>query len=206
MINNAVTSFLPCLAASVLLLVSSTGCDPRSPAWRSYEEVTIENPAHHQHDDHAATAPRPSAPSTLAWTKPDGWNETPGSGMRMATFTVTSGGHSATCTLVRLSGAAGGLEANARRWIGQLGLAVPEDAALSAFLERQVRVESEGGYAGTVVDLAELGRASDGSSMLAALIDLQGATLFVKLTGPADLLAAEKDRFIALCRSLRKGS
>lgn len=207
MIHDTVLSVRRGVGVALLALLLCSGCDLRKPAWRSYEEVHLAGAAQHRHEHQDAAPPQqPAAPAALAWTCPDGWTESAGSGMRMATFVVESGDQTATCTLVRLSGAAGGLEANVRRWIGQLGLAMPDDAALAAFLGNQLRLESDGGFSGTVVDLSGLGTASDGSSMLAALVDIRGATLFVKMTGPAALLAAQKEQFIALCQSLRQDS
>ncbi len=126
--------------------------------------------------------------------------------MRLATLMVTSDTQNATCTLVSLGGSAGGLEANVKRWIGQLGLPIPDADAMTAFLKRQLVVESSGGFSGTVVDLSELGVSSDGTTMLAALIDLQGSMLFIKFTGPAELLSAQKEHFVGLCRSFRRDS
>ena len=186
------------------LIAISIGCGLQEPRWETYEEVYLKPsaattsspemaPPRHEHTDQ----------KPLRWTKPDGWNESAGSGMRIATFTVSHGDHSATSTVISLSGAAGGLEANVVRWIGQLKLAKPAPDELTSLLERQQRFQSQGGMDGVLIDLTELGPAADNGSMLAALVPYQGATLFIKMTGPIELLTAEKERFASLCTSLR---
>lgn len=194
---------LPQLSFLILASLALIGCDIRDPRWRSYEEINIsERPTR---DAMPRPEARPSSASRapLKWTRPESWQEQPGSGMRLATLSVSNDTGLATCTFVSLSGAAGGLEANVRRWIGQLDIEPPAPDALSAFLERQPRLTSDGGFEGTLVDLTELGPTADGSSMLAAIFSVNGSTLFVKMTGPLALLTGEKDRFTALCQSLR---
>lgn len=189
---------------SLPLIVMSVGCGFQEPRWTTYEEVYLKPSTVSAPSSSATTPPHEhAAQKPLRWTKPDAWNELPGSGMRIATFTATSGNHSATCTVISLSGAAGGLEANVVRWIGQLKLEKPNPEELTALLERQQRFQSEGGLDGVLIDLTELGPAADNGSMLASLVPYQGATLFIKMTGPIELLAAEKDRFASLCTSLR---
>lgn len=182
------------------------GCDVREPRWRTYEEENVTTGHQHQHPEPAASpafSASPSAQVKLRWTKPEGWEEQAGSGMRLATLTVGKGDRSATCTMITLSGTAGGLDANVRRWIGQLKMTGPTGDDFTAFLEKQERIQSEGGYDGVLVNLTELGASTDGGSMLAALFTVNQTTLFIKMTGPIELLQAEKDRFAQLCKSLR---
>jgi len=187
-------------------LIPLVGCDFREPRWRTYEEENISSGHQHQHAPSSMTANQTQAPASklsLKWTKPDGWEEQAGSGMRLATLKVTHGNQSAICTMITLSGSAGGLEANVRRWFGQLKLAVPPGEEFTSFLNRQEHVHSEEGFEGVLVNLTEFGPAEDGSSMLAALFSLNNTTLFIKMTGPLELLTGEKDRFAQFCKSLR---
>lgn len=176
MTNRCILLAIVCCAA---------GCGVREPTWRSYEEIRIDEP---------------TAAGALQWTTPSGWIEEPATGMRLAAFTVTRNGATGTCTLITLGGPAGGLEANVRRWMDQLGLDQPSDDELKAFLDRQERL----GAGVIVVDLTDLTDTSDQApSMLAAAVPVRDATLFVKFTGPRKLLTAEKDAFLELCRSVR---
>lgn len=190
--------------ALVVAALLATGCGRSDSTWRSYDEIHVEESAPRAP---SARPPGPSAaasPRALAWTAPAGWTEEAGSGMRLATFTLHRDEQTGTCTIVTLGGAAGGLEANVRRWLGQLQLATPPAEAFASFLERQVPLRTEGGFEGTLVDLTELGDpAPTTPSMLAALLPVDDLTLFVKLTGPRGLLLAEKEAFAQLCRSVR---
>jgi hypothetical protein len=182
------------------------GCGMQEPQWRTYEEV-VAKPAPHQHTTPSTPMARPAAAQPagkLAWTAPDGWKEEAGSGMRLATFTAEREGQSAICTIITLGGTAGGVEANVRRWIGQLALPEPSPEELADYLDRQERLKTAGGFEGVVVDLTALGdQGPEASSMLAALITVGDSTLFLKMTGPVRLLQEEKKSFSALCQSIR---
>jgi len=193
--------------AGIAALLLLTGCGLQKPTWQTYEEVSVtaspSSKAPSMPMDRGTPATKPGA---IKWTVPEGWREEAGSGMRLATFTVDRSGSMGTCTVVSLGGAAGGLEANVRRWLGQLQIDVPPRKELFAFLERQPRIHTEGGYDGALVDMTPLGNQEpDATSMLAALFTIDGATVFLKLTGPQSLLKEEKDSFSKLCQSLRHG-
>ena len=143
----------------------------------------------------------------MAWDTPESWQEIPGTGMRMASFNMASAGQEALGTLITLSGPAGGLDANVARWLGQLGLPVPEGAAFAEWLATQERFETQGGLPGVLVDLVPLtreqGESAGEQSMMVGVVTLGAQTAFLKLTGPPDLLEQEKDRLKAISRSLR---
>ena len=192
--------FLAGTAALALL----AGCGLQKPQWQTYEEA---NEVSHTSHDAGMPAQRQapaSKPVPVKWTAPDGWREEAGSGMRIAAFAVDRDGAKGTCTIISLGGAAGGLEANVRRCLGQIKVDVPPPNEFFAFLERQERIQTEGGFEGVLVDLTQIGGdAPDADSMLAALFTVDGSTLFVKLAAPRALLMKEKDAFAKLCRSLR---
>lgn len=126
--------------------------------------------------------------------------------MRMATFTVNVAGHTGLCTVTRMGTAAGNLEANVRRWLGQVGISEPDATALKSFLDRQRSFQSAGGLPCVLVDLTDLPEtAADGETMIAGLFALEDATLFAKLMGPRPLLDAQRAAFETFCRSFRRG-
>lgn len=195
------------ILSGVFCAVLLAGCGNREPKWHEYEEYYAEPPSRARSGMvPQATESKPAAPAgKLRWTAPEGWSEQPGASMRLVTFAMGSGTETGACTIIKLGGAAGGVEANIVRWMGQIGVEPPADAELAAFIERQPKVKSEGGLDGVLVDLTSLGDAAPGTvSMLAALFPLGDMTAFVKLTGPKSLLAGEKERFEKLCRSLRR--
>lgn len=195
----------PVIALAFVILVF-TGCGLGKPRWATYEEITTDAISQHVHSTASSDEAIPASrtPGSVRWTAPSGWREETGAGMRLASFGIDKAGATGLCAIVQLSGAAGGLEANVRRWFGQLNLDLPEGDDWASFLERQQEIQSVGGFAGTLVDLIAISPLPpETPSMLAALLNAGSSTLFVKFTGPRVLLEAEKEAFTGLCRSLR---
>ena len=151
-------------------------------------------PAGHAHPAGDDTAP-------VQWQLPEGWTLSPPRPVRLATFSVAGNGD-IDCYLTSLSGNAGGIEANVDRWRGQVGLppATPEELAAMPKIEMLGReatlVEAAGEFQG--MD----GAAKAGWMLLGAAVELDGGTLFAKMTGPEQAVRAEKDRFVAICNSI----
>ncbi len=199
-----VRRFIPCSFAGLTALLLLAGCGLQKPTWQTYEERSEVSHTSHESPMPTQRAPPAPKPASVKWTVPEGWREEAGSGMRIAAFAIDRDGAKGTCTIISLGGAAGGLEANVRRWLGQLKVEAPPPNQFFAFLERQERIKTEGGYEGVLVDLTQIGdEAPDADSMLAALFTVDGSTLFVKLAAPRALLVKEREAFAKLCRSLR---
>ena len=199
--------------SSLLILLLALGCE-RAPTVRRYQEIAMPAPAPAvppapmsgmgaapagMTSDMAST-PVPTANASLQWTAPAGWVEQGGSQMRLVTFRVGTEG--AECSITMFPGEVGGLEANLRRWLGQLRVQVA-DAEVARFARAPVTFQSEGNLPCLVYDFVELMPADKPDSLLAAVVPLEGSTAFVKFGGARALLAAEKENFMALCRSLR---
>lgn len=160
--------------------------------------------------DHG-TSDEPSGPSgpptpgpSLSWTTPEGWTqESKARSMREVTFVPTAG---VECYVSILRGAAGGVEANVNRWRNQVGLS-PLDAAGIAALEtvtilgREARVLDA---IGTYTDMG--GEKREDTTLVGVVCELDDSTLFVKMIGPSAAATAERDRFLALCGSLKEAS
>lgn len=150
----------------------------------------------------SADAPSAAPSSSFAWTVPDGWRAESGTGMRLATLWIEADGAKGECSLIILGGDSGGLDANIRRWMGQVGLNPPEPEFRS-FMNAIPHFETEAGLAGLLIDFGPLVTDSSGTSTLASIIEKGHETLFVKLTGPAKLLADHKESFMQLSLSVR---
>lgn len=163
--------------------------------------------------------PRPSSPPgepapvrseprgglTLRYEPPAGWTDRGASGMRLASLAIgdPSAGHEVT-----VIPAAGTVEANVTRWIGQLA---PETAAATlaertqAALAAAETIEVDGVTA-TIVVLstgAEPDAPGD-EAILGAVIPLdETASLFVKFKGPAEVARRERDNFVRFVSSIR---
>ena len=143
--------------------------------------------------DTSATGPAAGGADTgsMKWTAPAGWTQGPAKQMRVVTF-VPKDAPGVECYVTVLSGTGGGLTANLNRWRDQFGLpplTAEEIAALPTLpvLGRPARmIEIDGGKSGLFGLVCELGT----------------QTVFVKMTGPMESLRAERERFIAFCKSL----
>ena len=197
------------------------GCNKSEPEIRRYTEVVLvpeqkATPNPHAEGMPSMTGPKsgsmqgqegmvpPADSSPLRWEAPQGWEEKAGSGMRMATFTVSGDAGSAETTIVSLGGSAGGLQGNIGRWVGQLGVDSPDEAKLSAFVEAMPEIQTVEGKGLRYGNLGEW-VSGDGSqaSMRAGIISAHGRTVFIKMSGPEGLLAQEDAAFQGLCKSIR---
>lgn len=193
-----------------IIITMVSACRPGDTTWDSYEETFIRAGHDHGHTEKPQTDRRATVPTgraEISWTTPEGWTEESGTGMRMGSFSIERDGETASCTIIRLSGAAGGLEANIQRWIRQLGLPPLSSDEMSGFIARQSTIESIGGHVVLVADLGELltDKNDDTPSVITGVIELGTSTLFIKLNGSTSLLNAEHDAFMELCRSIQTG-
>ena len=141
----------------------------------------------------------------LSWATPEGWQESPGSCMRLATFRSADTGDPVECALISLAGDAGGVESNAARWMQQVNIAVPDVPAMEKFLAAQKKIKTPDGFDATVLDLTQLQSQDDleSPSMAAAIIVLPDMTVFVKMTGTRGAVLKNRDQFETLCESLK---
>jgi hypothetical protein len=186
------------------------------------EAATPEADATHAHDamqapplDPTSTTLPPSHPpisqmmpaagpqeAPFAWTAPADWQaDTPPSAMRLVSFHM--GAENKTeCYIIVLPGLAGGAEANINRWRGQMGQPVLDKDAFSKLEQLTVlgkpspMVDVEGSFTGMT------GGKQEGMRMLALVCELEGQSIFVKMTGPKDDVAARGEAFRAFCQSL----
>jgi len=157
----------------------------------------------HDHGPSEAQAePVPdSAPSGLRWTTPAGWRRGPARTMREVTFLFEGGGE---CYVTRLVGAAGGLRGNLDRWSEQMGQGRLTDAAFETLPRVDVMgspvpvLAVEGSFTG--MD----GRTLSDQGLLGAAVIRDTDSLFVKFTGPAALVQAERQNFLAFLTSLEE--
>jgi len=154
-------------------------------------------------DPSASSAVSTGADNPFRWVTPPGWVEVAGSSMRALSFKLGASGQGE-CFLVALPGRAGGTAANVNRWRKQMGQSEysPDEIAelpkMEFFGAGATRVDITGSFAG----MGSQDDAKDGFRMLGAIKATEQFTLFVKMTGPADLVAANETQFDAFCASL----
>jgi hypothetical protein len=141
--------------------------------------------------------PAPRGAAALAWTLPAGWSQTLQGGMRYASFRTPYAGK-ADASVVVLPGDAGGELANVNRWRGQIALD-PIDAAALAAARKVVRTP-----AGPVA-VYDFASEAKGARLIAGLVELEGNTWFLKITGDAKPVGEAAADFNRLLGSLRLG-
>jgi hypothetical protein len=148
-------------------------------------------------------APASAAPreNPFRYVVPEGWEELEPTSMRLVNLRP-AGDPAAECSLTLLGGDGGGLAANVNRWRDQMGLPALEEEEV-AQLPRTVLL----GQPATLVDLRGAYRgmgdeAQPDFGLLGAVMVTEQFTLFLKMTGPADLVQAERANFERFYASL----
>lgn len=142
----------------------------------------------------------------LTWDVPRGWTEvgedaSPGS-MRLINLKFGEGGEGE-CYLSAMPGSAGGLEANINRWRGQMGLPgytaeELEKLPRKKFLNGEATyVSIDGAFKG--VGAAE---ATKNYRLVGLVKPAPEFTLFVKMTGPKDLVEKNEAAFDQFIQSI----
>lgn len=134
-----------------------------------------------------------SVQSAVKYTAQEGWTEVAPTPTRLVNF--QAGAPTNECYVTILAGDGGGPLDNVNRWRGQVGL----PPVTSAEVGGMPRIPMLGGEA-LLIEAMGAEKAILGTVSL-----LPGRAVFVKMTGPPDLVAQEKTRFVAFCGSLSLG-
>jgi len=149
-----------------------------------------------------ARAPQPNPShdeSPLTWEAPQGWEELPPTAMRLANFSVGAGGE---CYLTVLGGSGGGVLDNVNRWRDQMGLGSIGSVEVEALPKIDLlRNEAyllalEGTFRGMGAE------AREGWALRGAILGSERFTIFVKFTGPRELVSLEAESFDTFCASI----
>lgn len=137
-------------------------------------------------------------PGNIKDIPPLEWRRIPGTQMRIINY--LAGPDDSVQIFLGQSG--GGILPNANRWLGQFGL--PQAESFEAFqtikvLERETYlIEAKGNFGGG------MGQEPKKNQGLIGFIRPSGQDVItLKMTGPADAVAAERDRFMAYSKSLK---
>ena len=140
--------------------------------------------------------------ASIAFEAPDGWTESQGSVLRVASYRISKEGHPpADFSLTTFRGDTGGLVPNVNRWRAQVGL--------SSWTEQDVNehimVLNTGEHVFQIFDLKAQNaheRESSSDSILVAILSYKGNSWFFKLRGDALLLETQRAKFESLLRSV----
>jgi hypothetical protein len=144
----------------------------------------------------------------LTWDTPEGWQEVTAdessgmAGMRLINLTFGPNGEGE-CYFSAMPGDAGGLAANVNRWRAQMGLGEMSEEEITAlptktFLGRDATfVSLEGDFKAMGASEAKVGY-----RMIGLVQPAPQFTLFVKMTGPRELVTANEAAFEQFCQSI----
>jgi hypothetical protein len=152
----------------------------------------------------APTPPSIEAPqgAPMQYALPPNWQEKPLSPMRLASFkAIAPNGKEADVSVVSLPGSAGGDLANVNRWRGQVKLEpIDEDA-----LQRAAEHIKANGHDFLLVDLVSdgpIGDQNEKQRILAAILDENDHSWFIKMTGEDQAVVSQKSAFTDFLRGL----
>lgn len=147
---------------------------------------------------------RPASSPKVPWTVPPEWQEKPSSGgMRLASYAVAApDGRNVDISVVALGEQAGTELENVNRWRGQLKLDPLTTDQLDAARD-PVRIGTDPSHLYDIISSEAVVDGKHKARILAAILPAGGMTVFFKATGEADLVAAEKLRFIAWLASVK---
>lgn len=176
------------------------------PAWIvDLRTEAIENTA-------TDASPQPSKPSLdsppkqidLKFDTPDGWNPGASNSIRIASFNIVEGDATAEVTVII---AGGDRLSNIARWQGQLSNDVSSEQITELtkqVIEKALKVTTAHGVEGTLYSL--VGPEGDSQrATLAAILPLKDndSSLFVKLSGPAKVAEAHRERLTQFISSMK---
>jgi hypothetical protein len=193
-VSGSSSRYAAIFAAAILTFVLAACNNEKISVYRIPKEnnqVSLQNGS-------GSLAPPPPA-NPASWTKPDGWTEKPLSEMRLGSFQVTgSNGESADVSVTAFPGDAGGLDSNVNRWREQ----VHQPALQEEQLSQSWQEETVDGVPTVIVDLQSPAGAEKMSGILGAVMRTADRTWFVKMSGPPDLLQAQKANFLQFVHSI----
>jgi hypothetical protein len=140
------------------------------------------------------------AAAGVRWTAPEGWHAHPGnSSFRVVSFHVGADPASAEVTITRFTGGAGALLPNINRWRGQIGL-----APVATVDEQPLDTLEVGDDKAQLLDIADSESADPSRArMLVVMLPRGDTAWFIKMTGPYEVLEAQRATFVEFARGLR---
>ena len=174
---------------AALVLVQLTSCKEQAESTKRVETVEInERRELTMHDV-------PKAP--IIPVMPPEWRQVPGTQIRVFNYRFGKSGE------VFISNARGGILQYVNRWSKQYGkpsvTAVSGLPKIKVLEEQGVLVEATGRFVGGMGKLPR-----DNAGLLGAVIGFSDDILTIKMIGSAEEVAAEKERFITFCESIKR--
>ena len=189
---------------AIVFLLFSFSCSKDNEVRSHKEEITKKEPAVKSHG-HGMNVPG-ATETNIKWKTPDNWTDIKTeSKLRLATYSVKSGEKEAICTIIPLSGDAGGLMANVQMWLSNVADKEYSESELKSFIAKQKKFKTRSNNEGIFIDFTNItGKESD-LSIVVSVISFPGKTLFIKLTGDIDVVKSNLDKVFKLSESIESG-
>lgn len=129
----------------------------------------------------------------IHWKAPSHWIQGPASGMRLASFILSSPYGTGDVSIISLPSNSGSLLANINRWRGQIGLSPTTQDLLNKDIAHEVMDTHEV----TIVTLK-----GDEKSIVAGIFEHGGYRYFVKIIGPSAVIQKETAPFMNFMRGI----
>jgi len=188
------------------LLLAACGGD--APLTASETRVVKRPPsATPRQTDPLSAPPALPPPTRLACDAPPHWHDAGPKGLRLANFNLGSQGE-AECYVTILGGAGGGVEMNVNRWRAQMGLDPATENEIAGLPKipmlngEAVLVELTGQYGSSDQIHTTPNAVRQDYALLGAILIRDADAVFVKMTGPAEIVRNERDNFIKFTGSL----
>ncbi|GMW02425.1 MAG: hypothetical protein AMXMBFR84_35610 [Candidatus Hydrogenedentota bacterium] len=194
----------------LIVVIAAAGCGDSGSVLDIGDERNVDPsmaamPAGHPPIQPGATSAGESiSTSQFTWTTPEGWEDQESTQLRTINLRM-SGNTSAEWYVSVLPGGGGGLDANINRWRSQMSL--PELA--SDEIQSLTRIPMLGGEAAMVSMAGEYSGmggqpAKPSYTLYGAVLERPTDIVFVKMTGPTDVVAQYEDAFKAFCGSIKE--
>ena len=185
---------------------ASSGTAPASPT-QDQSASTSASTAFNQAEDSSAEKP-------ITYQVPEGWSETPASGMRMAAFDVVDSDTKGEVTIIT---AGGSINDNLSIWLGQVGaesteenkqsiLKAAEEVAVNKITAKLYSIDGAAPPSaagdGATGDGATEQPTTQNSILIAEIPFREKMSLFVKYKGPTTLAKAQRENFVNFVKSI----
>jgi len=146
----------------------------------------------------SSAPPTSSGNSNLPFTltTPAGWKELPGSSITLAKFEISEGGMTANVTVTPLP-SSNQWAGNVVRWAGQVGA----EGVNAAAIEKLSKKVDVGGIQADYVELSGNGDSPSRQAIFGVMAVKESTAWFIKLSGPYQVVSAQKEKFSELLAS-----
>ena len=186
---------LPVLVIALLLSIS--GCSNKEKEAEISKQPALTQGA-------PATA---SSAGGVSWTIPQRWKVAGERPMRVATYMVPSsdGGEAGECAVFYFgSGQGGDVRSNIDRWIAQFeNPSKPVESTIESNGLKVTTVTTTGTFLAPAGPMMESQGKKAGYTLMGAIVEAPGGSVFFKLTGPSATIGEAREEFGELLESLK---